>query len=264
MKEKIIEFENEGEKIKGILALPDRKTEKIVIIVHGFTATKKGPGNSFVKLAKKLAENGFAALRFNFRYTDENFTEFEKMTISSEVADLNLIIKKMKEEFKKIGLVGESLGATISILCYSNKIDCMVFWYPAIFLKETKVSKWLASKEALEELKLKGYVTGYKKSLGKYYKIGKDFVEEHKKLNLLPIIKKITCPVLLIHGDKDETVNLEQSKKGIKLFGSRNKKLEIIEGMGHAFWDEKGIIKREDFIDKAIELTIKWVIRWLK
>ena len=156
MEEKIIEFENNGEKIKGVLALPDQKTEKIVVIVHGFTATKDGPGNSFVKLAKKLAENGFVALRFNFRYTNENFTEFEKMTISSEVSDLKLIIKKMKEKFKKIGLVGESMGGIISVLCYSEKINCMVLWYPALFLKDTRVGKWLSSKEAIEELKLKG------------------------------------------------------------------------------------------------------------
>ena len=126
MEEKIVEFENDGEKIKGVLALPDQKTEKIVIIVHGFTATKDGPGNSFVKLAKKLAENGFAALRFNFRYTNENFTEFEKMTISSEVSDLKLIIQEMGREFKKIGLVGESMEVLFLYYAIPKKL---IVWF---------------------------------------------------------------------------------------------------------------------------------------
>ncbi len=39
---------------------------------------------------------------------------------------------------------------------------------------------------------------------------------------------------------------------------------EKIKGMGHAFWDEKGIIKREDFIDKTVELTVNWFKQWLK
>jgi cephalosporin-C deacetylase-like acetyl esterase len=34
-----IYFENQGEKIEGILHLPERETNSLIILVHGFTST---------------------------------------------------------------------------------------------------------------------------------------------------------------------------------------------------------------------------------
>jgi len=264
MKKIPVSFKNEGEKIFGILHLPDIETYKIVILVPGLTGTKDGPGGVFIELAKKLTENGFAVLRFNFRYVNENFKQHEKMTISGEVSDLKLIIKKMRKKFKEIGLVGESMGGAVSILSYDKKISCLALWYPVIFFKETSLEKWLSSKEAIEELKLKGYVTGYKVSLNKYYKLGKDFIEERKKINLITKIKGITCPTLLVHGDKDTTVKLNQPERAIRFLKIENKKLEVIKGMEHAFYDITRKYKVQEHKDRAIELTVDWFKKWLK
>ena len=230
MREEKIYFENQGEKIEGILHLPDNSTHSLVILVHGFTGSKNGPDKIFIKLAKKIAAEGFAVLRFNFRFTSEDLSEFYKMTIRGEVSDLKLIISEMSKRYKKIALVGESMGGTISILSYDEKIKCLVLWYPAIFIRETELKDRFLSKKALQELEETGFITGFikgEKSDGREYRISRECVEEIKNINLIPYIEKISCPTLLIHGDSDAVVPFNQSERLLKILKGP-KKLEKI------------------------------------
>jgi len=119
----------------------------LIILVAGFTGSKEGPGDLFIKLAEELVSKNFAVLRFNFRHISEDFKEFHKMTIKGEISDLKLIINEMAKKFSKIGIVGESLGGLISVLAYSEKVNCLVLWYPAVFLKETDLGRNFSQKK---------------------------------------------------------------------------------------------------------------------
>lgn len=44
----------------------------------------------------------------------------------------------------------------------------------------------------------------------------------------------IKCPVLWLHGDKDEVYSVKNAEEGLKHFGSEEKRLEVVEG-GHHF-----------------------------
>ena len=98
MKEEKIYFKNEGQEIEGILHLPDKPTQSLVILVHGFTGSKDGPDGIYIKLAEKLASKGFAVLRFNFRFTTEDWNQFHNMTINGETSDLKVIIDEMAKK----------------------------------------------------------------------------------------------------------------------------------------------------------------------
>jgi len=264
MKIEKVYFENQGEKIEGILHLSERQTNSLIILVSGFTITKQGPADGlWLKLAPKLVSQDFAVLRFNFRYTTEDFREFHKMSIRGEAGDLKVIIDEMSKKFGKIGIVGESMGGLISVLSYNEKIKCLVLWYPAVFQKETDLGKRFLSKEAEEELRKTGFIKG-KKSDGREYKVGKEFVEDLKNLNVIPYLKKISSPTLIIHGEKDSVVPFSHSERLLNLLNC-SKKLERIPQVCHAF-------KNEDFTtdynpnaqEKAIKLTIDWFKKWLK
>ena len=264
MKIEKIYFENQGEKIEGILHLPERKTNSLIILVSGFTITKDGPaGGLWIKLASKLVSKNFVTLRFNYRFTTDDFTQFHKMTIGGEVSDLKLIINEMSKRYDKIGLVGESMGGLICVLAYNEKIKCLVLWYPGIFQRETDLGKRFLSKEAEKELKETGFIKG-KKSDGREYKVGKKFIEELKTLNVIPYLEKIQSPTLLIHGENDAVVPFSHSERLLN-FLKCPKKLEKIPKVCHAF-------KNKDFTtdynlnaqQKAIKLTVKWLEKWLK
>ena len=263
MREEKIYFENQGEKMEGILSKPGEETDSLVILVHGFTGTRDGPGGIFIKLAEELVSKNFVVLRFNFRFTTDDWSEFHKMTIKGEVSDLKLIIGEMSENYKKIGLVGESLGRSICILSYNKRIKCLVLWYPGVFPREADLGRRFLSEGAFKELKETGYISG-RKSNGREYKVGKEFVEELKTLEVVPYVEKIHSLTLIIHGEKDSVVPFSQSERLLKIL-KEPKKLEKIEGICHA-WKNKDFTNDYNFKaqQKAVKLTVDWFDKWLK
>ncbi len=262
MKEKKVYFKNQGYKIEGILHLPENKTNSLIILVHGFTGSKNGPGNLFIKLAENLASKGFAVLRFNFRFTTDDWNEFQRMTMKGEVSDLKLIINEMSKKYDKIGLVGESMGGSISILTYNEKIKCLVLWYTALFRRETALSKRFLSKEKQKELEETGFIKG-RKSNGQEYKVGKEFIKEIETIDLIPYAKKISCPTLLIHGDIDDIVPFSHSEKLLTIL-KEPKKLERIIGANHAWENEEYNNYNIEAQKLAVKLTVNWFIKYLK
>jgi pimeloyl-ACP methyl ester carboxylesterase len=260
MKEEKIVFENQGEKIIGFLTLPDSKTNNLIFLVHGFTGNMNGPADLYKRLAYRLTENGFAVYRFNFRFTSDSFEDYYKMTISGEVDDLKLLIKEFSKKYNKIGVVGESLGGSISILGYSSKVNCLVLFYPAIFFKENIANRW-SSDEEIRELNEKG-VLPWVRSSGQKLFVGKKFIEEVNKIEIFPEVSKIKCPIMFIHGNVDTTVSFTESERAFKI-ANEPKRIEIIEGALHGFKD-KNYQTSEELQDKAINLTIDWFKKYLR
>jgi dienelactone hydrolase len=259
MKEEKIIFENKGEKIVGLLTQPEFKTNKIILIVHGFTGNMDGSAYLQKGLANKLSENGFAVYRFNFRFTTDAFENFHKMTIAGEVDDLKLLIDEFAKKYERVGVVGESLGGAVSILSYSQKVSCMVLFYPAIFFKENLANRF-SSDEQIREMNENGVLPWVKSSGQKLY-VGKKFIEEINKIDVFPEIKKIKCPLLFVHGNADTIVSLTESERA---FAAANepKKIEIIDGAEHAF-NDKDYLPNKQIQDKAIGLTVEWFKKWL-
>jgi len=257
-----VNFENEGQKIEGILHVPEKTTESLVILVHGFTGSKDGPGGAFIKLVESLASKGFAVLRFNFRFTTEDWSEFHNMSISGETSDLKVIIDEMSKRYGKIAVVGESMGGTISILGYDERVKCLVLWYPVAFPNEIVLRTLASAEEAKEELEKTGFVTMMKKSTRQKFKVGRKYVEEMEKSNLVPYAEKISCPTLLIHGDADRVVSFNQSERLLKIL-KEPKRLEKISGVGHA-WHSGPNDYDADAQRQAIKLTVEWFEKWLK
>ncbi len=92
--QKPIEIKVDNQSIRGILENPN--SDKLIILVHGFSGNMHGPNNIFDKLSQRLQENGIAVLRFNFRGTKPSDMEQQEMTIESETADLKAAIKFAK------------------------------------------------------------------------------------------------------------------------------------------------------------------------
>lgn len=257
--EKVI-IENEGQKIVGILHKSDKPNDKLVILVHGFTGDMDGPGGLFIPFANKLSKDGFDVFRFNFRFTTKDWSLFQNVTISGEVSDLKKIISVMSVKYKKIGILGESLGGIVSIMGYNNKVNVLVLWYPPGFLLETSLNRF-SSIEKSKEAEKTGYVI--EKKHNEIFKIGKSFIEEVKTIDVIPFAKKIKCPVFIVHGDKDTRVPIDQSERLIKIL-REPKKLAIIQGANHAWKDMDYKDPILEFQNRAMNLTIDWFKRWLK
>jgi len=234
----------DNETIKGVLENP--ASDKLIIIAHGFTGNMNGPDNLSLKFSKKLQEEGFAVVRFNFRGTPPSEGEFKDMVLENEIKDLKAVISEAKSMgYKKIGVLGKSMGGAVVVGAYDPSLKIVVFWYPAFDFINTAFRKYLTDKSS-QELREKGFL------IEAGFKIGKTFIEQIKHVNLYDTIKQIRCPVLFVHGDKDSDVPYEQSEKAFKL-AKEPKELHIIKGAEHCFKNEQKVI---------MNLTLKFVKKY--
>jgi len=234
-----VEFKNsQGLKLVGILE--PLKTDKIVIMAHGFTSNKNRP--KFVRAAEELSKIGIASLRFDFAGSGES--DSREITVSGQLADLKAAIDFCRRRgYSKIGLLGSSLGGLVSILAYDDKISTIVLYAPVTKAKTPTAFKDAERRKEIDE---KGFVILHKD--GHEFKIGKEYVEEREKIDQKAILSKVKCPVLIFHGDVDVEVPLEHSKSAMEYL-SPDSKLEIVKDGSH---------RLEENLDMLAKITAVW------
>ena len=172
--EKFVEFKSNGKRIVGFLHIPEGKPKVPgVLLCHGFTGTKSESHFIFTKLARNLAENGIAVLRFDFRGSGDSEGKFEEMTLETEMTDgeraIEYLIKRKEVMKENIGVVGLSMGAVTATYLASKykNVKSLCLWsplaYPSIIRKKILTRK---IKEKLEK-KGKAYIPGGGHYIGK-------------------------------------------------------------------------------------------------
>jgi alpha-beta hydrolase superfamily lysophospholipase len=231
-----ITFESEGQKIAGVLHLPEKKSPPCVIASHGLLSSKES--EKYIALGERLSQEGIAMLRFDFRGIGESEGRIEEDTISRRIMDLASAIEfiRSRRDLKnRIGLLGSSLGGYISLIKASaeEKVRAVVIWATPFHLDDLKSNKGTEGHPLPEEA----------------------FFEDLPKHRLLPFLPKVTnC--LVIHGDKDELVPVDQAWEIFHHLGAP-KEIRILEGADHRLTDptHRG---------RAMELSAAWFKRYLQ
>lgn len=232
MEEKVYFNDSEGNKVCGILSNPTfNKENLIVVLCHGFSSSKDS--KTHTNLSKILNEDNISIFRFDFFGHGESEGNFEDVTISKAVDNILNAVKFLRNKgYKKIGLFGSSFGGISSIVA-ASKLKGLIF----LTLKSPvsdflEVENKTKTKKEIEEWKKRGY-TSYFSSDGTKLKLKYSFFEDFKNNNGYECAKKINVPTLIVHGDCDETVPLEQSRKTCKLM--KNCRLKVIKGSDHRY-----------------------------
>ena len=109
-------FQSDGQKISGVLHLPEQNSPPCVVASHGLLSSKDS--EKYIALGERLSREGIAMLRFDFRGIGESEGRLEDDTVSRRIADLGAAIDFVLSRAglgKKIGLVGSSLGGYVSL-----------------------------------------------------------------------------------------------------------------------------------------------------
>jgi len=249
MEKKIYFNDSEGNKLCGILSNPtSNKENPIVILCHGLTTRKEG--KIYTILSGSFNNKGISSFRFDFFGHGESEGNIEDITISKGVDDVLNAVKFLRDEgYKKIGLFGSSFGGLSSIIA-ASKLDGLLF----LALK-SPVSDYLEfknntmTKKQIQEWKNKGY-TFYLGQHKAKFRLNYSFFEDFKNNDAYEYAKKISIPALIVHGECDEKIPIEQSKKTCKLM--KNCRLEIIKGADHFYSKPKDSRKIIDLISGFI------------
>jgi alpha/beta superfamily hydrolase len=249
-----VEFENKkGQKLVGILHEPKEKTDKAVVIAHTFKGDKDY--QPILEAASEfLAMNKIAVLRFDFAGAGESEGDYKNTTLLSEVDDLRSAIKFVESRgYKKIGLIGFSIGAIVSLIAYNSKIRAIVLWSPLL----NPMIIYDRYKKFEEEFKISKFIVKERKIDKKKVRIGIDLFNEWKNINMVPFIETVECPVLfVVAGEDKEICNREENLEMLKYFPNKKNKLIVVEGADHDFLDKEKA-------RKVILATRNWLRKFL-
>ena len=209
----------------------NQKNQIYIVFLHGFMSDLEGKKPKvFFNFAKKN-KLGFLALEYSGH--GKSSGKFTNGNISKWTKETNLLIKKIVKK-NKIVLVGSSMGAWICLNQFKFFKEQIVGFLgigsAPEFLDGLMWKKF--SKNMKKEIKKNGVIN---LKHGNYeYPISLQLIKDGRKNKILnkKIYHKIN--VTMVHGQKDESVPVNYSRKILKIFKNSKKKLVIVKNGDHS------------------------------
>jgi putative redox protein len=247
--EQPIHFYNEqGEKLVGSLHLPKRAAECGVVFGHCFTCSRHT--RIIRETCNELAAEDFLALRFDFSGNGQSDGEFSKSTYSKQIADMQTAADViLKRGVRRIGLAGHSMGAVIAVLAAARIQTVKAVCALAGRLSGLNAAHFF-SRRQIKDLEETGRVAFT--SRGRSLQLSTEFFADAKQYDLPGTIKSMNTPLMLVHGDADEIIPVEDAYLA-KTLNPEYAELAVISGADHMFSSEMHRLQ-----------TVKLVVKWFK
>lgn len=216
---------------------------KVLIGVHGFAGDKES--SMLRKLAAAVCKQGAALLCFDFPAHGESPVAEEQLTVQNCKADLQAVMAYASVRYPgaEKSIFATSFGGYITLLCADAFPGVpLVLRAPAVTMPRLLLESVLkTSAEAFRNRET--ILCGFERPLRLPY----TFFEDLAAQELLGE-NQVDAPVLIIHGDADDTVPLSDVQAFVKT--QKRVTLEILHGANHRF-------KNPGEMEQIVELTKK-------
>lgn len=249
--EQQVTFRNgRGERLAGVLHLPQAAANDFgVILCHGMESSKESLKH--LHLGESLSRAGFTVLRFDFTGAGESSGEFESITCTRQVEDLGAAHGLLRERgLARVGVVGSSMGGTTALM-YAGAADGVA---ALATLAAPFDPKEILERDFPPRAVALWRAQGFIEFNGR--RLGTDFLEEALTIDVAGAVARITCPVLVIHGDADPTVPVAQGRALYRALAGEKEQC-ILPGADHRF-------TREEDRQAALGRTEDWMVRHLR
>lgn len=243
--------------------------KSIVIFCHGYKGFKDW--GAWNLMAESFANAGFFFVKFNFSHnggTVEQPIDFPDLeafgnnNYTKELDDLESIIEWISSntdyqneiDIENISVIGHSRACGIvTIKSQENNRIKKVISLAGVcdFEKRTATSGDL---EQWKKDGVKYVINGRtKQNMPHFYQFYKDFKQNENRLNIQRAVANLEIPYLIIHGDNDTSVFIEEAKK-LHSWNSKSQ-LEIIENANHVFnvshpWEKEDLSEEMQNVTK--------------
>ncbi len=221
--------------IDAQLVMPIEWNKKVIIHSNGYTVSYKDDNRIQDRWFDMLANDGYKVVRYDYIGYGDSEGEFRDSIPSGMISDLISVINQIdNDEVTEIILMGISLGGLVTkqvIDTYEHsKIHKCVLLCPAIDIANMRRNKKKLS-SPLFSWDDKEYLNKFKEDIFKY----KDLIEQHNP----------NVEYLFIHGQKDDVVPIDGSRKYKLAFGD-NVNLVEIPNADHNIWSVRRSIDEID------------------
>lgn len=241
---------SDGEAILGNTHPAEGEPRGVVVIAHGFKGYKDY--GMFPAIAARVAAAGCIAHRFNFSHSGmteqtevfERPDLFERDTWSRQVTDVRAVRDAITAGALEGGglplvLLGHSRGGVAVLLTVGR--DAGVAGRPAPAGVVTLAAPSYCNPfttEVASQLLEQGWIESPSSRTGQDLRVGADFLREQLDdpdgHDVLALVGRITCPLLVIHGDADPTVAPECAEQIAAAHAGPNQVL-LVESGDHVF-----------------------------
>jgi putative redox protein len=202
-------------------------------------------------LAESLAARGILALRFDFRYVGDSSGKFADITYSGEVEDLQAAYEFMQSRRSgKTVIFGSSMGGTVALLFAAQEASVAAVVILAAPGHPENFPKRILTPEQLQRWRERGYTLYHGKRLNV------SLLDDLERLNVPEAARRIRCPVLILHGDADEVVPVDEAYELHESLTSP-KMLSIFKATDHRF-------SNPEIMRQAMTQALDWLTEHAK
>ncbi len=150
-REKTTPFSCQGEHLVGIVAQPDEPASTGVVVIVGGPQYRVGSHRQFVLLARALAANGFAVLRFDYRGMGDSEGELRDFeAVGEDVGAAINALQAAVPQVRQVALWGLCDGASAALLYCGETADPRVAGLCLL-------NPWVRSQASLARTQVKHY-----------------------------------------------------------------------------------------------------------
>lgn len=252
-------IKNRNDKKIAVVVRQNPNQKGLAFVMHGLGGFKEQP--HIQTFADAFTKNGFTVVLFDATHTfGESEGDYADATITNYYEDLEDVINwaKMQTWYQEpFWLTGHSLGG-IAVTLYAERYQEKI---KALAPISTVVSGRLSvetetSSRELEDWERTGWrETKSQSKPGVIKRLRWSHMVDRMKYDLLPEVNKLTMPVLMIVGDKDDRTPPEHQKILFEKLPDK-KELHVIKNAPHTFRDSAHLSEIKTIFDKWIKNNI--------
>ena len=191
----------------------------VVVMFHGFTGHKTESSGLFRKLADALEQSGISSLRYDWFGHGESDLTFDQIRVPLLVRQANEILDEAFRRYRRVCLLGFSMGGAIAMHVANNDIDRLILMAPAQNMKHIATDFFTDDDQQTHDVH--GFV------------LHREFAEGFIDLDLQTPMQDYQRPVLLLQGEQDMAVSKTQTEALHAAL--HDSELMVLEGADHCF-----------------------------
>ena len=241
---------SQGAELVGRLHRPAGQAKGSVLLAHCFTCSMEI--HTMTRLAKGLADAGYAALRFDFTGIGESGGDFAEKTVSANVSDLTRAAASLiAEGFGPCAMIGHSLGGAAAILAASRlkTVRSLV----TIGAPSDPLHVKHLFDDDLDTLAAQGRASVT--ISGRSFELEQGFIDDLSAHDILEAVAGLNRPYLVIHADDDDVVGVEHAE-ALFAAAAEPKRFERLASGGH-------LLGPRTAAEAALGAIIEWFERTL-